>query len=198
VISIVNYQASNLRSVKRALDYLGFESEITIDPERVLQADKIVLPGVGHFGATARLAAIGLRDAVQAAISRGTPFLGICVGMQWIFADSEEAPQTPGLGLFRGGCRRFPMDAKVPHVGWNSLDMVRPSRLLADVPSGAFVYFTHSYRAPLCDHTVATTEYEGHFTSVVERENVFGVQFHPEKSGLTGLKILQNFGEIEC
>jgi glutamine amidotransferase len=198
VISIVNYQASNLRSVKKALDYLGFESEITVDPDRVCQADKIVLPGVGHFGATARLAAIGLRDAIQAAISRGTPFLGICVGMQWIFADSEEAPQTPGLGLFRGGCRRFPPEAKVPHVGWNSLEMVRPSRLLADISPGAFVYFTHSYRAPLCDSTVATTEYEGQFTSVVERQNVFGVQFHPEKSGMTGLKILQNFGEIKC
>jgi glutamine amidotransferase len=198
VISIVNYQASNLRSVKKALDYLGFESEITVDPERVSQAGKIVLPGVGHFGATARLEAIGLRDAIQAAIGRGTPFLGICVGMQWIFADSEEAPQTPGLGLFRGGCRRFPADAKVPHVGWNSLDIVRPSRLLAGIPPGAFVYFTHSYRAPLCDGTVATTEYEGQFTSVVERENVFGVQFHPEKSAMTGLKILRNFGEIKC
>jgi glutamine amidotransferase len=198
VISIVNYQASNLRSVKKALDYLGYESEITVDPETVRRAEKVVLPGVGHFAATARLEQTGLRDAIREAVTRGVPFLGICVGMQWIFASSEEAPQTPGLALFPGACRRFPAGAKVPHVGWNSLEMVAPSRLLAAVQSGAFVYFTHSYRAPVGEGTVATTEYEGKFSAAVERENVFGVQFHPEKSGETGLKILQAFGAMKC
>lgn len=198
MISIVNYQASNLRSVKKALDYLGYESEVTMDPTTVQKADRILLPGVGHFAATAKLESSGLRDAICEAIRRGTPFLGICVGLQWIFAASEEAPLASGVGLFPGTCRRFPSGAKVPHVGWNSLEIAAPSRLLAGVAPGAFVYFTHSYRAPLCDHTVAITEYEGPFTAAVERENVFGVQFHPEKSGETGLRILNNFGAMKC
>ena len=198
MISIVNYQASNLRSVKKALDYLGFESEITMDPDAVHRAGKVILPGVGHFAATAKLDSTGLRCAIQEAVTRGTPFLGICVGLQWMFAASEEAPQTAGLALFGGSCRRFPPGAKVPHVGWNSLEIVAPSRLLAGVPSGAFVYYTHSYRPPVCENTVATTDYQGPFTAVVERDNVFGVQFHPEKSGDTGLRILKNFGEIKC
>jgi glutamine amidotransferase len=198
VISIVNYQASNLRSVKKALDYLGYESEITADPEQVLRADKVLLPGVGHFAATEQLARTGLRDAIAEIVRRGTPFLGICVGMQWIFRSSEEAGQTQGLGLFTGACERFPAGCKVPHVGWNSLDLTAPSRLLAGVETGAFVYYTHSYRAPVCDDTVATTEYQGAFTAAVERENVFGVQFHPEKSGETGLQILKNFGALSC
>jgi len=198
VISIVNYQASNLRSVKKALDFLGFACEITTDPEAVRRADKVLLPGVGHFAATEQMTANGLRAAIAEAVERGTPFLGICVGMQWIFESSEEAEQAKGLALFRGVCRRFPAGAKVPHVGWNSLELAAPSRLLAGIPEGAFVYFTHSYRAPVCDGTVATTEYEGAFSSVVERENVFGVQFHPEKSGDTGLQILKNFGALSC
>jgi glutamine amidotransferase len=198
VISIVNYQASNLRSVKKALDFLGYESEITVDPETVRRADKVLLPGVGHFAATQQLERSGLRDAISEIVKHGTPFLGICVGLQWMFEASEEAEQTSGLGLFCGSCRRFPAGCKVPHVGWNSIDITAPSRLLAGIEPGAFVYFTHSYRAPVCDGTVATTEYEGVFTSVVERDNVFGVQFHPEKSGDTGLKILQNFGALKC
>jgi glutamine amidotransferase len=198
VISIVNYQASNLRSVKKALDYLGLEAEVTMDPEAVRRADKVLLPGVGHFAATGRMDCTGLRAAIAEAVARGAPFLGICVGLQWIFAASEEAPQVPGLGLFPGVCRRFPAGAKVPHVGWNSLEIAAPSRLLAGVEAGTFVYFTHSYRAPVCAHTVATTEYEGAFTAAVERDNVFGVQFHPEKSGEVGLTILRNFGALPC
>jgi imidazole glycerol-phosphate synthase subunit HisH len=198
VISIVNYQASNLRSVKKALDFLGYESEITSDPEAVRRSDKVVLPGVGHFAATRLMESTGLRDAIAEVVKRGTPFLGICVGLQWMFESSEEADQTRGLGLFPGQCRRFPAGCKVPHVGWNSLDLTAPSRLLEGVGAGAFVYFTHSYRAPICAETVATTEYEGAFTAVVERDNVFGVQFHPEKSGDTGLRILKNFGALTC
>jgi glutamine amidotransferase len=198
VISIVNYQASNLRSVKKALDFLGYESEITMDPEAVRRADKVLLPGVGHFAATEQLTRTGLRGAIEEVVKRGTPFLGICVGLQWMFEGSEEASQARGLGLFGGSCRRFPAGCKVPHVGWNSLEMIAPSRLLAGVAPGSFVYYTHSYRAPVCEGTVATTEYEGNFTAVVERENAFGVQFHPEKSGEVGLKILNNFGAMKC
>ncbi len=198
MISIVNYQASNLRSVKKALDFLGFASEITTDPEAVRRADKVLLPGVGHFAATEQMSANGLRAAIAEVVERGTPFLGICVGLQWMFEASEEAEKATGLALFEGVVRRFPAGAKVPHVGWNSLEMKSPSRLLAGVPEGAFVYFTHSYRAPVCSGTVATTEYEGAFSSVVERNNIFGVQFHPEKSGDTGLQILKNFGALPC
>ncbi len=216
MISIVNYQASNLRSVKKALDYLGYEAEITAEPEAVLRAEKVVLPGVGHFAATEQLQRTGLRNAIAEVVRRGTPFLGICVGMQWLFASSEEAPQTPGLGLFAGACCRFSTgivappswrrgpeerqgsDIKVPHVGWNSLEITAPSRLLAGLVPGAFVYYTHSYRAPVCVDTVATSDYAGPFTAVVERDHVFGVQFHPEKSGDAGLQILKNFGACEC
>ncbi|HEX8985678.1 MAG TPA: imidazole glycerol phosphate synthase subunit HisH [Bryobacteraceae bacterium] len=198
MIQIINYQAGNLRSVKKAFDFLGLESEITADPDQVAKADKLVLPGVGHFSSCEVLARTGLRDAIQDAVKRGTPFLGICVGMQWAFQSSEEAPQTPGLGLFAGACGKFPAGVKVPHVGWNSLDILKPSRLLSGIESGAFVYFTHSYRAPMVEETVASTDYEGAFSSAVERENVFGVQFHPEKSASAGLKMLQNFGAMKC
>jgi glutamine amidotransferase len=198
VIAIVNYQASNLRSVKKALDHLGFDSEITTDPGVVRRADKVLLPGVGHFAATEQLTRSGLRDAVGQAVAHGKPFLGICVGMQWIFDASDEAPKIPGLGLFCGSCARFPAGLKVPHVGWNSIEITAPSRLLAGVPSGSFVYYTHSYRAPVAPGTVATTDYEGPFSAVVERGNIFGVQFHPEKSGDTGLAILRNFGALPC
>ncbi len=198
MISIVNYQASNLRSVKKALDYLGYEAEITVDPEAVRRADKVLLPGVGHFAATEQLTRTGLREAIAEVVRRGTPFLGICVGMQWMFASSEEAPQTCGLELFAGSCRRFPQGIKVPHVGWNSLEITAPSRLLAGITPGAFVYYTHSYHAPVCTATVATSDYDGPFTAVVERDNLFGVQFHPEKSAETGLRILNNFGALKC
>jgi imidazole glycerol-phosphate synthase subunit HisH len=198
VIAIVDYGAGNLRSVKKALDYLGLESEITRDPEAVRNARKIILPGVGHFVATARLATSGLRDAISDIVRQGTPFLGICVGMQWLYSGSEESPETPGLGLFTGSCARFPTGIKVPHVGWNSLQMSGESRLLQGVKAESFVYFTHSYRAPIGEGTVAITEYESPFASAVERDNVFGVQFHPEKSGDEGLKMLKNFGDLKC
>lgn len=198
MIAIVDYGAGNLRSVKKALDHLGFQSEITRDPEIVRKARKVILPGVGHFAATARLTTSGLRDAIADIVKQGTPFLGICVGMQWLFCGSSEAPDTAGLGIFQGACARFPSGIKVPHVGWNSLSKVGESRLLKDVANDAFMYFTHSYRAPVGEGTVATTEYEAPFASVVERDNVFGVQFHPEKSGDEGLKMLKNFGDLKC
>ena len=196
MIAIVDYGAGNLASVKKAFDRLEVESIVTSDPSVVVKAEKIVVPGVGHFTATSVLATTGLRDAALDAIGRHTPFLGICVGMQWLFESSEEAPKTEGLGRFQGICRRFPAEVKSPQVGWNQLNVRGESRLLAGVADGSFVYFTHSYRAPVVAETVAVTEYGGYFSAAVERDNVFGVQFHPEKSSEIGLRILKNFCEI--
>jgi glutamine amidotransferase len=157
-----------------------------------------VLPGVGHFAATKRLDATGLTSTIRAVIARGIPFLGICVGMQWLYAGSSEAPEQPGLAHFTETCARFSESKeKVPHVGWNSLEIRSNSRLLAGIEPGEYVYFTHSYKAPVTANTAATTFYIEPFASAVERNNVMGVQFHPEKSGATGLKILRNFLEVE-
>jgi glutamine amidotransferase len=193
MIAIVDYGAGNLVSVKKALDWLGQECAISSDPEEVAKAAKIVLPGVGHFASTAALARLGLQDAIAEAIGRGIPFLGICVGMQWMFEKSEESRGTRGLGLLQGECERFPASVKSPHVGWNQLEIASSSRLLRGIPSSSFLYFTHSYRAPLSDTTVACCEYGGRFSAAVERDHLFGVQFHPEKSGTIGLKMLSNF-----
>jgi len=194
VIAIIDYRAGNLTSVKKAFDHVGAETLVTADAGQVAKADKIVLPGVGHFQATTALDGAGLRGAVITGIERGVPFLGICVGMQWMLASSEEAPAVEGLGLWPGECSRFPSRVKSPHVGWNSLEILKPaSRLLDGVTNGAFVYFTHSYRVPLLAATSAECEYGGGFSAAVEQDNLFGVQFHPEKSGTVGLKILKNF-----
>ena len=193
MIAIVDYKAGNLTSVKKAFDHLGAQTTVTDDPEIVSAADKIVLPGVGHFAATRALDDSGLRETILDRIEREIPFLGICVGMQWMLASSEEAPDVKGLALWPGECSRFPTGVKSPHVGWNSLKIENGSRLLAGVADGEFVYFTHSYRVPLLSSTVAACEYGGGFSAAVEQENVFGVQFHPEKSGSAGLRILENF-----
>jgi glutamine amidotransferase len=194
VIAIVDYRAGNLTSVTKAFDHLGAETIITADPKQVANAEKIVLPGVGHFAATKTLDDSGLRETIIASIERGVPFLGICVGMQWMLASSEEAPDISGLALWPGECSRFPAAVKSPHVGWNSLQIRNASsRLLRGVSSGSFVYFTHSYRVPLLSSTSAECEYGGGFSAAVEQENMFGVQFHPEKSGTVGLNILENF-----
>jgi glutamine amidotransferase len=192
MIAIVDYGAGNISSVKKALTHLGAESEVTSDPAAIAAADKIIVPGVGHFSRCQSLNQ-NLRQPVLEGIAQGKPFLGICVGMQWLFQGSTESPETPGAGLFPGECARFPESVKSPHVGWNQIDVRNGSRLLRGVSSGAFVYYTHSYRAPVTEDTVATSEYGGTFSAAVERSNVFGVQFHPEKSGAAGLKILENF-----
>jgi len=196
VIAIVDYKAGNLTSVKKAFDHLGAQTTVTDDPEIASAADKIVLPGVGHFAATRALDNCGLREAILDQIESGIPFLGICVGMQWMLASSEEAPDVKGLALWPGECSRFPTGVKSPHVGWNSLKIRNGSRLLTGVADGEFVYFTHSYRVPLLSSTVAACEYGGGFSAAVEQENVFGVQFHPEKSGSAGLRILENFCRV--
>jgi len=192
-IAIVDYGAGNLVSVKKALDWLGNECTITADPAEVAAADRVVLPGVGHFASTAALARSGLKDAIADSIARRVPFLGICVGMQWIFERSQEAPDTPGLGLLRGECEHFPPQVKSPHVGWNQLEISPASRLFRGIASQSFVYFTHSFRVPVTGTTVACCEYGGEFSAAVERDHVFAVQFHPEKSGDVGLQLLRNF-----
>jgi glutamine amidotransferase len=196
VIAIVDYQAGNLTSVRRALDRLDAPWVITSDPAVVARAAKVIVPGVGHFSATSVLDSSGLRQSIFDAIARGVPFLGICVGMQWMFEGSEEAPGQRGLGLFPGNCTRFPADVKSPHVGWNQLAITGSSSLLRGLAPGGFVYFTHSYRAPLVAQTAATTEYGGSFSAAVEHDNALGVQFHPEKSGAAGLRLLQNFCDL--
>ncbi len=193
MIAIVDYGAGNLVSVKKAFDWLRQESLITSDPRDVAKAEKIVLPGVGHFSSTASLTRSGLRNEITRGIEKGVPFLGICVGMQWMFEGSRESPETPGLSLFQGECAPFPETVKSPHVGWNSLALEPRSRLFHGVVSSSFVYFTHSFRVPVSADTSACCEYGGQFSAAVERDRLFGVQFHPEKSGETGLKMLSNF-----
>jgi imidazole glycerol-phosphate synthase subunit HisH len=198
MIAVVDYKAGNLTSVMKALASVGADAVSTDDPEVVKHAAKIILPGVGHFQATTFLEQHGLRHAIEERVAQGVPFLGICVGLQWLFQGSTEAPGTSGLGAFDAVCDRFAPGRKVPHVGWNSLATRDDSRLLRNVPSGSFVYFTHSYHAPIIRDTVAVTDYGTPFTAAVERANIMGVQFHPEKSGPVGLQILHNFLEIPC
>lgn len=203
MIAVIDYKAGNLTSVVKALHYLGAsEVAVTQDPKVVRSATKVVLPGVGHFQATQLLTDLGLTEAVRESVAKGAWFLGICVGLQWLFEGSTEAPATAGLGHFPGSCERFPaqfegVELKSPHVGWNSLDGIREdSRLLQGVKNGEFVYYTHSWRAPVVYATASVTNYGGTFTGVVERENVMGVQFHPEKSSAVGLQVLKNFVEL--
>jgi glutamine amidotransferase len=193
-VTVIDYKAGNLTSVVKSLRHLGAEVTVTETPEPLASAQRIVLPGVGHFAATARLDQSGLTPAIRRAIARGVPFLGICVGMQWLYAASTEAPNPPGLGVFPEICERFPDgQEKVPHVGWNQLHFPHPSPLFAGVEPGEFAYFTHSWRGPVTADTIAVANYIQPFAAAVQRGNVFGTQFHPEKSGETGLNILRNF-----
>ncbi|MCU0255735.1 MAG: imidazole glycerol phosphate synthase subunit HisH [Vicinamibacterales bacterium] len=194
MLALLDYDAGNLTSVRKALAFVGAEVFTPSGPEALSRASGIVVPGVGHFEATAVLDA-AWREAVRAAVSAGTPLLGICLGLQWLFEGSEEAPGQPGLGLLPGHCSLLKVGPglKVPHVGWNALSFLRPSRLLEHVDDGAQAYFTHSFVAPVTDACVATTTHGVPFASVVERGVVFGAQFHPEKSGTVGLRLIRNF-----
>ena len=199
MIALVDYGAGNLTSVKKALTSLGAQFAVPSSPDECRRARAIVVPGVGHFGATARLDA-PWREAIGEATRSGTPLFGICVGMQWLFEGSEEAPGIDGLALMPGRIARLAGNSeermKVPHVGWNALAFTGSARLLAGLPSGSQVYFTHSYAAPVTSDCVACTTHANTFASVVERDNIFGVQFHPEKSGDVGLHILRNFLDL--
>jgi glutamine amidotransferase len=196
VIALIDYKAGNLTSVRKALTFLGADFVVPDTPAQCAGARGLIVPGVGHFSATRALDE-PWRATIAGAVAAGTPLLGICVGMQWLFEGSEEAPDVPGIGFMQGRIARLAGDAdarlKVPHVGWNALDIQRPSRLLDGLASGAQVYFTHSYAAPVTATCAASTTHANVFSSVVERDNVFGVQFHPEKSGDAGLQILRNF-----
>lgn len=193
MIAIVDYGAGNLSSVAKAIRQIGRECVVSADAAEIRCADKIIIPGVGNFKATEVLTHGALAEELQRAFADQKPTLGICLGLQWMFDGSDEAPTLKGRGVFAGVCTRFSDRVKSPHVGWNRIDVKAYSRLLRDVPTGTHVYFTHSYRAPLCDGTVAACTYEAPFAAAVERGNLFGVQFHPEKSGDAGLKILENF-----
>jgi glutamine amidotransferase len=199
VIALVDYGAGNLTSVRKALSALGAEFMTPDTPGGVNSARAVIVPGVGHFAATSALDE-DWRKAIGRAASAGTPLFGICVGMQWLFEGSDEAPGVRGLGVMKGQIARLDGDAekrlKVPHVGWNALDFTRDARLLRGLDSGAQVYFTHSYAAPVTTECIAATTHANTFAAAVERDNVFGVQFHPEKSGDAGLQILRNFLEI--
>jgi len=196
MIAIVDYGAGNLNSVKKAFHRIGADAVVTHEPATLADADKIVLPGVGHFSALGVLDRMGLRDTMSQNARMGKPLLGICLGMQWLFDGSEEAPQIAGTGLFFGTCRQFPSSVKSPHVGWNSLKVQRDSRLLRGLVEDTFVYYTHSFHAPVVAATTAASEYGLRFSAAVEQDNIFGVQFHPEKSGPAGLLILKNFCEV--
>jgi glutamine amidotransferase len=193
VIALVDYGAGNLTSVRKALHHLGADVTVMADPAALGTADAIIVPGVGHFGATASLGD-AWKAAVRERVEAGYPVLGICLGMQWLFEGSDEAPGVAGLGIIKGRVTRLKESGvKVPHVGWNALMFTRPSRLLDGLEPGAQVYFTHAYAAPVTDETVAVTEHGQDFASIVESGRVAGVQFHPEKSADVGLQILRNF-----
>ena len=217
MIGLVDYGAGNLTSVKKALTALGAAFTVPETPDDCAGASGLIVPGVGHFSATTALGA-PWRDAIGHAVQARTPLLGICVGMQWLFEGSEEAPTVPGLGVLDGTCRLLRGDSsarlKIPHVGWNALESpIGPGgsqgaeprvpeaaafrgRLLAGLPLHPYVYFTHSFAAPVTGDCVASTTHAECFAAAVERDLVFGVQFHPEKSGDAGLRILRNYLEL--
>ena len=197
MIALVDYGAGNLASVRKAFAAIGADLWTPAVPGELARAHGIVIPGVGHFESTRALTQ-EWRQAIKCEADNRLPILGICVGLQWLFAGSEESGETPGLGIFEGSCFNLRARAntlKVPHVGWNSLSIASPSTLLHGIDSGAQVYFTHSYAAPVTAHTVATTEYGCRFSAAMQNRNVAAVQFHPEKSGDVGLRILSNWFE---
>lgn len=198
MITILDYGAGNLRSVQNTLAEIGAEYELVRDASGLQRVTKIILPGVGHFGQMMRaLDGLKVRDALKDRILAGVPFLGICLGLQGLFQESEEAPEVRGLGLFDGAIRRFPAGARVPQMGWNEIEPKPSSRLLNGLPARPYLYFANSYYAPMNEATAASCTYTSvPYTAVLECNNVYGVQFHPEKSGPLGLKIVRNFVEL--
>ena len=197
MIAIFDYGAGNLRSVQNTLAELGSEYILVRDAAGLRRASKIILPGVGHYGQMMRaLDGLGVREALVERIRSETPFLGICLGLQALFETSEEAPEARGLGIFPGSVRRFPVGARVPHMGWNELEVRGDSRLVQGLNARPYVYFAHSYYVPVNEWAAATCTYEQPYTAALEAGNIFGVQFHPEKSGSIGLQIVRNFLEM--
>ena len=202
MIAIIDYDAGNLKSVEKALAYIGEESVITGEREEILKADKVILPGVGSFGdAMANLKRLGLDDVIREVAANGTPFLGICLGLQLLFESSEETPGVEGLGILKGKVLRIPdkEGLKIPHIGWNSLKLSNNGRLFQGMSGEPYVYFVHSYylQAEDPDIVKATTDYSTCIHASVEQGNVFACQFHPEKSSAVGLQILKNFAAIQ-
>ncbi len=197
MIAIFDYGAGNLRSVQNTLGELGTEFTVINDSAGLRAATRILLPGVGHFGQMMRaLDDLQVRETLIERIQAGIPFFGICLGMQALFETSEEAPEARGLGIYPGSVLRFPMHARVPHMGWNELEVRPESKLIRNLPARPYVYFAHSYYVPENPRASATCTYEVRYTAALESGNVFGVQFHPEKSGPVGLQIVRNFLEF--
>ena len=200
MIAIIDYDAGNLKSVEKALLFLGEEAKITSDAKEILEADKIILPGVGAFGeAMEKLNASGLSDVIREAVQKKIPLLGICLGLQLLFEASEESPGVCGLSLLKGKIKRIPDKEgfKVPHIGWNSLEISKESKLFEGIPQDSFVYFVHSYYLAAEEPIVAAkTDYVTEIHAAVEKEYIFACQFHPEKSGEIGLKLLKNFANL--
>ncbi|WP_321024008.1 imidazole glycerol phosphate synthase subunit HisH [Eisenbergiella porci] len=198
MIALIDYDAGNIRSVEKALAALGEETEVTRDAERILAADRVILPGVGSFGdAMGKLHSFQLVDVIKETIRRKTPFLGICLGLQLLFERSEESPGVEGLGILKGEILHIPEKdgLKIPHIGWNSLTFPNPGRLFEGIEENPYVYFVHSYYLKAADPSIVTaeTEYGTLIHASVEKDNVFACQFHPEKSSSVGLSILKNF-----
>ncbi|OLE78843.1 MAG: hypothetical protein AUF76_18350 [Acidobacteria bacterium 13_1_20CM_2_65_9] len=223
MIALIDYGAGNLTSVKKALAAIGADVIVPSQPDELAPAHGVIVPGVGHFGATRALEG-AWTEAILQRIGEGRPLLGICLGMQWLFEGSDEAPDVPGLGILGGRCYRLgtvpiggvrlppsreasadrhslggggqPDHVKIPHVGWNSLAIEREAPIVDGIPSGSQMYFTHSYVAPVTSDTVAVAEHGEQFAAVVQHGQIAGVQFHPEKSGDAGLRILRNFVQL--
>lgn len=201
MVAIIDYDAGNIKSVEKAIQFLGEEAIITRNPDEILSASHVILPGVGAFGdAMEKLHKYGLISVIHEVVKRDIPFLGICLGLQLMFERSEETPGVEGLSILKGEIKRIPdkEDLKIPHIGWNSLKYPNVGRLYKDIPEESYVYFVHSYylEAEEKDIVVATTEYGTNIHASVEKGNVFACQFHPEKSSSVGLKILENFLKV--